>query len=428
MPVRSRSRPSISTRIVFESRAMARSSSSSASTPGLMAPPSRRLSGGVSASVASSSAARSDGSRRSPPRPAPDALALEREPDRASAGPSQRQVAAWRAPSRGVETALEVGTRWSLAASPRAGPPAAKHAVFAGALRGARDRWWARGGARAARPHRGLRPVQERQERVVGTRRRSEHLEIPERDLVHHERCPFAKRSEIAKLRKVRFLERLEIREERAGRPHSLSRSVEAECVETQHLEAALELGLTRSGIEARGLPSRRRRGAKAERRERRHAPGRSCPRLRPRPCGGTLGHENLARRELDRDRFEIARGHLPHAELARGHLGRRPRLAPRPGGAPRRCSPACRGVRARHRARVTTSITCRSTSPSPGRGLHLLGDGDRVSVLHQLLEIALDGVVRDARERRGSRFLSRDVRAMPRTREAMRASSPKVS
>jgi hypothetical protein len=48
--------------------------------------------------------------------------------------------------------------------------------------------------------------------------------------------------------------------------------------------------------------------------------------------------------------------------------------------------------------------------------------------VLHQLLEIALDGVVRDARERRGSRFLSRDVRAMPRTREAMRASSPKVS
>ena len=52
MPVRPRSRVSICIRIDFESRAIARSESSSASTPLRIAPPSRALSGALSATVA----------------------------------------------------------------------------------------------------------------------------------------------------------------------------------------------------------------------------------------------------------------------------------------------------------------------------------------------------------------------------------------
>ena len=48
MPVRSRSRVSISIRIDFESRAIVRNASSSASTPALITPPSRTLIGAVS--------------------------------------------------------------------------------------------------------------------------------------------------------------------------------------------------------------------------------------------------------------------------------------------------------------------------------------------------------------------------------------------
>jgi len=52
MPVRSFSFVSIASRIVLESRAIVRRASSSASTPFLMAPPSRKFAGGLASSVA----------------------------------------------------------------------------------------------------------------------------------------------------------------------------------------------------------------------------------------------------------------------------------------------------------------------------------------------------------------------------------------
>src|SRR5439155_10608741 len=111
-------------------------------------------------------------------------------------------------------------------------------------------------GSEGPRPHRGFGAVEQVEESPGRSGGRLEHFEIPKGDLVHDQGASLAQAAELANLREVRFLERLEIAEERAAGAKALARRFQAERVEAQHLELPLDRLAAAPRVEACPLPS----------------------------------------------------------------------------------------------------------------------------------------------------------------------------
>ncbi len=107
------------------------------------------------------------------------------------------------------------------------------------------------------RAHRRLGAVEEVEERVLLSRGRVEDFQIPQRDVVHHQRRSLAERAQLADLRQVRPGEPAEVFEERAGGAASLARVREPEGIESAHRELAEERLAPSLRVESRALPPR---------------------------------------------------------------------------------------------------------------------------------------------------------------------------